>query len=726
MACTQTYAAHAAGGASHRAHVLLAEAHRLALTGEQHDIAVAIGNGGADQYVALVQLQGPQTNAALAGEVGQRGLLHRAVGGSHEDVPALGVLIDLEDGGDALAIFQRQQVDHGPAAGITPRQRNLVHLEPVHLAHVGEAENGGVGAGNQQVLDEVLVLHRGRGTAGAAPALGLVVGQGLGLGIATVGNGHHPVFLGDQVFHGKVVLGGADDGQAVIAKFGDDRFQLLADHQLETVRVREDLQVIGYLTQLFIVLVEQLFMLKAGQAVQAQIENRLGLGRRQKVLAIVQSILGLQLVRAAGVVARALQHGGHFPGRPGAGNQPLFRLGGTGGRLDQLDDRVDIGQRYRQAFQQMAALAGLAQQVNRAPGHHLAAVADKGFQDLLQVQQLGLAVDQSHHIDAEYRLQLGLGVEVVEDHVADLAAAQFDHHPHTVLVGLIAQLGNALDLLFLHQLGDALNQARLVQLVGQLVNDDDVAALGLLANHLGLGAHIDAAATGAVGLDDAGATVDGGTGGEVRPRDVLHQLVDREVRVAHQRQAAADHFAQVVRRNIGRHANRDAGGAVDQQVGHPGGHDHGDPFGAVVVVDEVDGFLVQVRKNGVGDLAHADFGVTHGGRGVAVDGAEVALAVYQHVAHGKGLGHTDDGVVHRRVAVGMVLTDHVTHDTGRLLVALVPVVVELVHREQHPPVHRLEAIAHIRECAAHDHAHGVIEVGLLELVLDVDGNNFLG
>jgi len=112
--------------------------------------------------------------------------------------------------------------------------------------------------------------------------------------------------------------------------------------------------------------------------------------------------------------------------------------------------------------------------------------------------------------------------------------------------------------------------------------------------------------------------------------------------------------------------------------------------------------------------------------GIAVDGAEVALAVHQHVAHGKGLGHADDGVIHRRVAVGVVFTDHVTHDAGGLLVALVPVVVELVHREQHAPVYRLETIAYVRESAANDHAHGIIEVGLLELVLNVDGKNFLG
>src|SRR3546814_6410418 len=50
----------------------------------------------------------------------------------------------------------------------------------------------------------------------------------------------------------------------------------------------------------------------------------------------------------------------------------------------------------------------------------------------------------------------------------------------------------------------------------------------------------------------------------------------------------------------------------------------------------------------------------------------------------------------------------------------------LVHREQHAPVDRLEAVADVRKCAPHDHAHGVIEVTAAHLVLEIDGDDFLG
>ena len=63
-------------------------------------------------------------------------------------------------------------------------------------------------------------------------------------------------------------------------------------------------------------------------------------------------------------------------------------------------------------------------------------------------------------------------VEVVEHDLADLAALQLDDDPHAVAVGLVADVGDALDRLLADQLGDLLDQPRLVDLVGDLGDDD--------------------------------------------------------------------------------------------------------------------------------------------------------------------------------------------------------------------------------------------------------------
>ena len=91
----------------------------------------------------------------------------------------------------------------------------------------------------------------------------------------------------------------------------------------------------------------------------------------------------------------------------------------------------------------------------------------------------------------------------------------------------------------------------------------------------------------------------------------------------------------------------------------------------------------------MGDFGEADFGVSHGGGVIAVHRAEVTLAVHQHVAQREVLRHANNRVVNRAVAVRVVFTNDVTHDTRRFFVRAVPVVVQLVHGEQDAAMHRL-------------------------------------
>src|SRR5690606_9782521 len=394
--------------------------------------------------------------------------------------------------------------------------------------------------------------------------------------------------------------------------------------------------------------------------------------------------------------------------------------------LDQLDHRVDICQRHGQAFEDMALFTRLAQFVYGAAGHHFTAVTDKRLKHLLEVERFRLAINERDHVDAEHAFHLRLAVQVVEHHFRHFTLAQLDNDAHAVLVGLVTQLGNALDLLFLDQLGDLLDQPRLVHLVRNLGNDDGLLATTLHILDFCTGTGVDTATAGAIRLHDAGATVDDAGGGEIRALDVFHQLIDGQLAVLDQRQTAIDHFAQVVRRNVGGHADGNTGGTVDQQVRHPRRHDFRNLFGAVVVRHIVDSFLVEIGEQVMGDLRHAHFGVSHRRGAVAIDGTEVALAVDQHVTQRERLRHAHDGVVHRGITVRVIFTDHVTDDTGRFLVRLVPVVAKLVHGKQDATVYRLEAVPYIRQCPADDYAHGVIEIGLFQFVFNIDRGDFFG
>ena len=197
--------------------------------------------------------------------------------------------------------------------------------------------------------------------------------------------------------------------------------------------------------------------------------------------------------------------------------------------------------------------------------------------------------------------------------------------------------------------------------------------------------------------------------------------------IVDQRDAGIDHLAEIVRRDVGRHADGDAAGAVDQQVGEARRQHHR--------------LASRCRRSSPGSrrcpcrcrraapspaLRQPAFGVAHRRRRIAVDRAEIALPVDQRQAHGEVLRHAHQRVVDRLVAVRVVFAHHVADDARRLHVLLVGRVPLLVHRVEDAPVHRLEAVARVGQRARHDHAHGVIEIGALHLVRDRHGPDIRG
>lgn len=81
-------------------------------------------------------------------------------------------------------------------------------------------------------------------------------------------------------------------------------------------------------------------------------------------------------------------------------------------------------------------------------------------------------------------------------------------------------------------------------------------------------------------------------------------------------------------------------------------------------IDKIDGILVEVDEDFLGEFTQSCFGVTHGGRRVSVHGTEVTLSIYQRVAHHPFLGQSYHGKIDGRVAVRMVLTEYFADDSG--------------------------------------------------------------
>ena len=174
----------------------------------------------------------------------------------------------------------------------------------------------------------------------------------------------------------------------------------------------------------------------------------------------------------------------------------------------------------------MGAVARMVELELGAPRDDLGAEADERLEQLLEGHQLRPAAVERQRVDAEDGLQRREAIELVQHDVGHGVALQLDHQAHAVAVALVAHLGDALDLLVAHHLGDALVQARLVLLVGDLGDDDRLAAAADLLDPR-LGAHDQRAAAELVGGADAVAAEDDGAGREVRARHVLHELRHR-------------------------------------------------------------------------------------------------------------------------------------------------------------------------------------------------------
>ena len=201
---------------------------------------------------------------------------------------------------------------------------------------------------------------------------------------------------------------------------------------------------------------------------------------------------------------------------------------------------------------------------------------------------------------------------------------------------------------------------------------------------------------------------------------MLHDLIYGNLRIVDQCDQAVNHLIEVLRRNVGRHADSNTGCTVHQHVRHRG-RKHRRLLKRVIEVQRsIDRLFFQILEHLTRDALHSYFGITHGSRRVAVDRPEVTLTVNQRVAHGKILDQAHDTVIHRVIAVRVKLTQHLTNHTGGLLVRLSRLQTKLMHAVEHPPVDRLETVTNIRQRTAHYNRHGIIEVGVPHFIFYAD------
>ena len=128
--------------------------------------------------------------------------------------------------------------------------------------------------------------------------------------------------------------------------------------------------------------------------------------------------------------------------------------------------------------------------------------------------------------------------------------------------------------------------------------------------------------------------------------------------------ATLDQLIQIVRRDVGGHADGNAGRSICEKVREGGGHYHRLFQRAVVIRAEVHGVFGQTFHQRLGNRGQARFGIAAGGRVIAVDVAKVALAVDQGITHVEILRQARHRVINRGVAMRVIVPHHIARNLG--------------------------------------------------------------
>ena len=179
-------------------------------------------------------------------------------------------------------------------------------------------------------------------------------------------------------------------------------------------------------------------------------------------------------------------------------------------------------------------------------------------------------------------------------------------------------------------------------------------------------------------------------------------------------------FGEIMRRDRGRHANRDALRAIGEQIRQRRGQDDRLLLVARIIVAEIDRVLVDAFEQKPRDIGHPRFGVAIGGGAIAVDIAEIALAIDERIARGKILGEAHQGVIDRLIAMRMERAHHVADDFRAFLEGGARIEPQDLHAIEDAPVHRLQPIAGIGQRPPHNGRQSILEVALFERVAQID------
>ena len=109
-------------------------------------------------------------------------------------------ILEGEDRGHLLLRAEIEKIDDRLAPGDSASLRKFMNLHPVDLSGIGEEEDIVMGGSDEEVFYKILFLDIDAHLSLSAAMLAPVEADGISLDISRVGDRHHHILFGDQVF----------------------------------------------------------------------------------------------------------------------------------------------------------------------------------------------------------------------------------------------------------------------------------------------------------------------------------------------------------------------------------------------------------------------------------------------------------------------------------------------------------------------------------------------
>ena len=312
-------------------------------------------------------------------------------------------------------------------------------------------------------------------------------------------------------------------------------------------------------------------------------------------------------------------------------------------------------------------------------------------------------------------------IKLIQHNGSICSLFQFNYHTHSGVIGFIICFCNSINFLISRQFPDCPYHQFFIDLIGNLCHHDSL--MFFFCFDFRLGAQNNLSTPRLVCLTYTGITNNLAACRKIRAFDILHQLFNTDFRIIYAGTGRINNFSKIVRRNIGCHTYSNTAGTVDQKIGESGRQRYRLLQRSIKVWIKIHRILINIPHQFHGNFSKACFGITHSRSAVTIDGAKVAMPIYQQISGREILCHAHHTIINCRIAMGVIFTQHISYNTCAFFMRFIRCNSLFGHGVDDSSMHRLQSISHIRQSTVNNNRHCIGNERFFHLSAQIQRNN---